>query len=204
MRDRAMPQAGENSRIAKAAWALSGAICLFTFENIWIDPWLRRKSHRIPSLAPDAYSGNWVLVLAMLGIALALLVVCQILVMKAGSTTRQKAITGAVVVVAVLLCGLWFRTTTADEASAGAGWWRGRHTVTLRWEASRSKVAGYNIYRSTTPGRNYVRINTRPVEGPTYTDSTVESGVTYYYVVRAVDGNGQESVNSNEAPAKVP
>jgi fibronectin type 3 domain-containing protein len=37
-----------------------------------------------------------------------------------------------------------------------------------------------------------------------YTDSTVQSGVTYYYVVTAFDDQAQESVYSNEARAIVP
>jgi fibronectin type 3 domain-containing protein len=37
-----------------------------------------------------------------------------------------------------------------------------------------------------------------------YTDSTVQSGVTYYYVVTAFDDWAQESAYSNEAIAIVP
>ena len=37
-----------------------------------------------------------------------------------------------------------------------------------------------------------------------YSDQTVQSGVTYYYVTTAVDSQGMESVYSNEAAATVP
>jgi fibronectin type 3 domain-containing protein len=37
-----------------------------------------------------------------------------------------------------------------------------------------------------------------------YTDSTVVSGTTYYYVATAVDGSSKESGYSNQAPAVIP
>ena len=37
-----------------------------------------------------------------------------------------------------------------------------------------------------------------------YTDNTVVSGQTYYYVVKAVDVNGVESLASNEVEAVIP
>jgi hypothetical protein len=78
------------------------------------------------------------------------------------------------------------------------------HTVTLTWKGSTSHVAGYNVYRGTTPGGNYARINTSLVQGLTYMDNTVQSGKTYYYATRAVDARGHESANSNEASATIP
>jgi len=38
----------------------------------------------------------------------------------------------------------------------------------------------------------------------TYTDSTVQSATTYYYVTTAVDSSGSESANSNEVSASIP
>jgi fibronectin type 3 domain-containing protein len=37
-----------------------------------------------------------------------------------------------------------------------------------------------------------------------YTDSTVQSGATYYYVTTAVDAAGNESIFSNEVKAVIP
>jgi fibronectin type 3 domain-containing protein len=37
-----------------------------------------------------------------------------------------------------------------------------------------------------------------------YTDSTVQSGTTYYYVATAVDAAGSESMYSNQVQAVVP
>jgi fibronectin type 3 domain-containing protein len=77
--------------------------------------------------------------------------------------------------------------------------------VTLTWKASTSTVAGYNVYRSTVKGRDYVKINVALVTGQTsYKDETVQSGTTYYYVTRAVDAKGKESADSNVTTVVVP
>jgi fibronectin type 3 domain-containing protein len=65
-------------------------------------------------------------------------------------------------------------------------------------------VSGYNVYRSTVSGQSYVKVNTSLVTGVNYTDSTVKSGTTYFYVTTAVDSSGNESVHSNEVQAVVP
>ena len=79
------------------------------------------------------------------------------------------------------------------------------HSTSLSWTASTSSnVAGYNVYRSTTPGGPYTKLNSARVAGTTYTDSTVQAGQTYYYVSTAVDNSNNESVNSNQAQAAVP
>jgi hypothetical protein len=79
-----------------------------------------------------------------------------------------------------------------------------QHNVQLSWTDSGSGLAGYNVYRSTTSGSGYVLLNGALVGADAFTDSTVESGTTYYYVTTAVDGTGTESSYSNEAPAIVP
>jgi hypothetical protein len=38
-------------RLTWIVWGLASLLCLFTVENIWIDPWLRHNSRRIPSRA---------------------------------------------------------------------------------------------------------------------------------------------------------
>ena len=75
----------------------------------------------------------------------------------------------------------------------------------LSWNASLSiDVVGYNVYRGLNSGGPYSRINSSIANGTTYTDSAVASGTTYYYVVTSVNGNGEESIYSNEASATVP
>ena len=65
------------------------------------------------------------------------------------------------------------------------------HRVSLNWVASTSQnVAGYNAYRATTSGGPYTKLNSSLVLGTSYTDDTVRSGRTYYYVATAVDTSG--------------
>jgi hypothetical protein len=81
------------------------------------------------------------------------------------------------------------------------------HSVTLTWEAPQAvpgiSVAGYNVYRSTTSGGQFVKIASR-VSEPRYEDRLVVSGRTYYYVVTALDQFGRESKFSKEIPAPIP
>jgi hypothetical protein len=196
---------GQRSRITQIVWCLASVLFFFTVENIWIDPWLRKKSHRIPSLVPEALSGAWFLAFAICGIVLMLLVVCQILLTRDPVLHIWTKIgTGIAVLVVLLLSVEWCRVTNGQPAVIRLQVLRKTHTVRLTWKASSSQVAGYNVYRSMTPGDNYVRINTSLVQQLTYTDNAVDSGVTYYYVARAVDGRGYESVNSNETSAAIP
>jgi fibronectin type 3 domain-containing protein len=76
--------------------------------------------------------------------------------------------------------------------------------VALTWSASTSTVSGYNVYRGTVSGGPYTKINPSLVTVLSYTDSTVQSGTTYYYVTTAVDSSGNESVYSNEVTAPIP
>ncbi len=87
---------------------------------------------------------------------------------------------------------------------SGTGVAQTPHSVALNWNASTSSVSGYNVYRSTTSGSGYTKMNSSLVGSLSYTDSTVQSSQTYYYVTTAVDGSGTESGNSNEAQAIIP
>jgi fibronectin type 3 domain-containing protein len=60
------------------------------------------------------------------------------------------------------------------------------------------------VYRGTQAGGPYVALNGTAEVGTSYTDNSVQAGQTYYYVVTAVDGSGNESVYSNQAQAVVP
>ena len=79
-----------------------------------------------------------------------------------------------------------------------------QNSVALAWNASTSAVAGYNVYRSTVSGSAYVMVNSAPLSALTYSDSAVQSGTTYYYVVTALDSSGNESVYSNQVSAAIP
>jgi hypothetical protein len=80
--------------------------------------------------------------------------------------------------------------------------------VFVSWTASSTKsgVLGYNVYRGTTQGGPYdVKVNTAGlVNALSFTDKSVSSGTTYYYVVTAVIAGNVESIYSNEASVQVP
>jgi len=205
MRRGSLRPSGRRPKTTLVAWCLASILFLFTVENIWIDPWLRNKSHKTLSMVPEALSGSWFLALMVGGIMLAFLVMCQILLTKDRSlSVWTKVGTGITVLVVLLLSVLWVRVTSGLTSAIRLQPRGTTHAVALKWQPSSSRVAGYNVYRSMTPAGNYVQINSSLVQGVTFTDNTVESGLTYYYVTRAVDTLGHESVNSNEARAAIP
>jgi hypothetical protein len=160
------------------AWGLASALFLFTAENLWIDPWLRSKSHRIPSFVPEALSGAWFVAFTIGSIALTLLVVCQILLIRDRVLpVWTKVGTGIAVLVVLVLSVQWLLITNGKPGVLRIRASSKKHTVTLTWRASTSKVAGYNVYRSINPWANYVKINSVPVQGVTFTDNMVENGV---------------------------
>jgi centrosomal CEP192-like protein/ASPM-SPD-2-Hydin domain-containing protein len=79
-----------------------------------------------------------------------------------------------------------------------------QHTVDLNWNASPGQVIGYRVYRSETSGSSYSSLTGTAVNELSYSDSTVSSGSTYYYVVTSVDAAGTESGYSNQAKAVIP
>jgi List-Bact-rpt repeat protein/putative Ig domain-containing protein len=79
------------------------------------------------------------------------------------------------------------------------------HIVDLSWSPSAAQnIVGYNVYRGTTAGGPYQRINPTLVASSQFTDSNVLNGATYHYVTTAIDNAGAESGYSNDAMAVVP
>jgi hypothetical protein len=78
-----------------------------------------------------------------------------------------------------------------------------QYSVALSWNPSTSSVAGYNVYRGTASGV-YSKINNSLDGTTTYTDSTVASGMTYYYAATAVSPGGQESGYSSPLKVTIP
>lgn len=77
-------------------------------------------------------------------------------------------------------------------------------TVGLSWLPSTSQgVLGYNIYRRTTPAGVPVKLNSALVASTSFTDTTVQLGLTYYYSATSV-GTGAESAESSQAVAAIP
>jgi len=91
----------------------------------------------------------------------------------------------------------------AAQSMTGTGTAPTQHTVDLAWSASENAV-GYNIYRGTVSGGPYTVINSSLDSTTAYTDDTVVSGQTYYYVVTAVNADSNESGYSNQSQAVIP
>jgi hypothetical protein len=74
--------------------------------------------------------------------------------------------------------------------------------VDLTWDASAATdLAGYFVYRSTEPGTGYERLTPQPLRVLSFADTTAKPGTRYYYVVTAVDTEGNESQFSAEVSA---
>src|SRR5438046_1702656 len=99
-----------------------------------------------------------------------------------------------------LACGGGAATPKNAPASSTAG----QLSVCLSWDASTSPVVVYNVYRGTQSGGPYQRLNPSPQPDNSYTDATVQSGLTYFYVATAVGTDLVESRHSNETSATIP
>jgi hypothetical protein len=191
------------SRVFLITWLLALGLALGLVENLWVDAWLRAKFGSLPTLVPEALTPLWFVVFALGGIVCVVLVVCLVLVSRHRRISVPGVCTGIAVVGACALWGVWFSATSGATSAGSAG--QHKHSVTLTWNQSTSPVVGYNVYRSTVPSRDYVKINTALVQGKTsYKDETVESGKTYSYVTRSVAAKGKESGNSVEVVVTVP
>ena len=77
---------------------------------------------------------------------------------------------------------------------------QGKKKIVLNWtQSSTPGITGNRVYRSTTSGGPYSLIAT--LNPTTFSNTGLTSGTTYYYVVTAVNANG-ESPNSNQASAR--
>jgi fibronectin type 3 domain-containing protein len=84
--------------------------------------------------------------------------------------------------------------TTAPGAVTVAA---GNYTATLTWAAV-SGATGYDIRRATASGGPYSLVASN-VAATTYKDTSLSNGTLYYYVITAVNQNG-ESAPANEVP----
>jgi hypothetical protein len=76
---------------------------------------------------------------------------------------------------------------------------RGKWSVSLYWsQNTESDITGYNIYRSTTSGSAYKKMNDSLISESEYTDKQITKNRAYYYVVTAVNTSGRENGYSNE------
>ncbi len=101
----------------------------------------------------------------------------------------------------------------ADQQPAGLPAVAGDGRITLSWLFPRdaSGDVSFRVKRSTTPGGPYEQVAEIPpaapnVAAPSYTDTGLQNGVTYYYVVQSVDGAGSspDSEEISETPQATP
>ena len=72
-------------------------------------------------------------------------------------------------------------------------------TVSLSWNVNTElDLSGYNVYRTTESGTNYVKLNGSLLTSTTHQDANVTAGTTYFYVATAVDNTDLESAYSAE------
>lgn len=77
------------------------------------------------------------------------------------------------------------------------------HSVTITWVASKSTVAGYNVYRE-FQYEGPVKLTPQIITETRYTDTTVKRGRTYTYYVTSVNSKGVESIPSEKFSVTVP
>ncbi|HUY14245.1 MAG TPA: hypothetical protein VMX16_11545 [Terriglobia bacterium] len=119
----------------------------------------------------------------------------------------KKGILLVCLVITFALCAFSQDSVSGGGSLAGGGSLTAppSHSVSLSWTASTSTgILGYNVYRSLTSGGPYSKLNSTPVSGTTYLDSSVIAGQTYYYVATAVGQGNVESAYSNQAAATIP
>lgn len=70
-------------------------------------------------------------------------------------------------------------------------------SVRLSWDPVPG-AAGYNVYRSSVPHTNFLKINSSPVQDNQFIDSLLGTEAVFYYTVTAVDSLNRESNFSRE------
>lgn len=100
-------------------------------------------------------------------------------------------------------------TNTGEDSElevkiAGTGFDQSSHSVALSWVPGDQNWVGFNIYRSTVDGGPYTKLNSSLDPEASFTDTTVEGGMTYYYCATEVNAQGEESAYSNIAQATIP
>jgi hypothetical protein len=75
-------------------------------------------------------------------------------------------------------------------------------SISLDWPNNGdADVWGYDLYRATSPGGPYTKLNGAVLTTSQYVDNSVTTGQTYYYRVRCLDNAGNESGDSATASA---
>ncbi len=69
--------------------------------------------------------------------------------------------------------------------------------VSLAWNPT-TGAASYNVYTSVVSGGGYQKSNTSPITATSYAAPNLVNATSYYFIVKALDANGNESDASNE------
>ncbi len=117
------------------------------------------------------------------------------------SVSEIKSLLPLVVILLFALCACGSGAGNGSRTNPPPG----QHTVTLSWFPNYPPVAGYNVYRGTVQGGPYpTQLNSSLQTTTNFSDSTVQNGTTYYYVVTAVNAQSEESSYSSEVAVAVP
>jgi len=185
-------------------WLLAPILFAITIENIWLDPWLRKRFPDFPSLAPQPPSVWWIITFGAIGIVCVGLMVGQVLLMRREGVSRNSKIkAGVSVLIALLLSVTWFLVTSGITAAPRLLMFGPGTTVKLTWIASTTPGVTYNIYRVTESTGKEEKLNSAPINGLTFTDPHPANGEKYTYYATAVAGNS-ESARSNPATTTIP
>jgi hypothetical protein len=78
------------------------------------------------------------------------------------------------------------------------------HQVELSWmENTELDIQGYNVYRSIEQNGNYLKLNSGPLTDTTFTDDNAQNGIYYFYYVKAIDTDNNESNPSSVVKSRV-
>ena len=69
-------------------------------------------------------------------------------------------------------------------------------SVKLTWTKPEN-ATGYDVYRSTKKSSGYSKVNKSPVSSVSFTDKSLKTGTTYYYKVKALRTEGDETAESD-------
>jgi hypothetical protein len=103
-----------------------------------------------------------------------------------------------------LVIGSTASNPTLTIALSGSGTAALAHSATVSWASGDPAAVAYLVFRSDVSGGPYVPLTASSLTELSYTDSTVSSGSTYFYVVTELDAAGDESPFSAEVSATVP
>jgi len=81
------------------------------------------------------------------------------------------------------------------------------HEVKLTWDApssSTDSIVGFKVYRSGGSTDTYRLVDSVTASQTAYSDTTVQGGLTYNYVVKSVNDAGSESGPSNMTSVEIP